>query len=134
MTKLCSAFFKYKNNLKICGENYCTVLKCTQMRARVEKVDVLGWNKSLVTAKQSNSGPSRTSFSSLGIEPSHQMPQPKTTSTQPRSSLLWTTRRMKLEGNPSLTSNLSWQQPAWSEQASTSSSACANMGARGLPL
>ena len=25
-----------------------TVLKCTQMRARVEKVDVLGWNKSCV--------------------------------------------------------------------------------------
>ena len=48
MTKLCSAFFKYKNNLKIGWEKYRTVLKCTQMRARVEKVDVLGWNKSYI--------------------------------------------------------------------------------------
>ena len=31
------------NKLK---KTQCTVLKCTQMRARVEKVDVLGWNKS----------------------------------------------------------------------------------------
>ena len=46
MTKLCSAFFKYENNLKIGWEKYRTVLKCTHMRARVEKVDVLGWNKS----------------------------------------------------------------------------------------
>ena len=37
MTKLCSAFFKYENNLKIGWEKYRTVLKCTQMRARVEK-------------------------------------------------------------------------------------------------
>ena len=49
MTKLCSAFFKYENNLKIGREKYRTVLKCTQMRARVEKVDVLGWNKSVDT-------------------------------------------------------------------------------------
>ena len=32
--------------MKISWEKYRTVLKCTQMRARVEIVDVLGWNKS----------------------------------------------------------------------------------------
>ena len=44
-------FFKYENNLKIGCEKYRTVLKCTQMRARVEKVDVLGWNKSYPNPK-----------------------------------------------------------------------------------
>ena len=48
MTKLCSAFFKYENNMKIGWEKYRTVLKCTEMRARVEIVDVLGWNKSVI--------------------------------------------------------------------------------------
>ena len=47
MTKLCGEFFKCANKLKISWENQYTVLKCTQMRARVEKVDVLGWNKSI---------------------------------------------------------------------------------------
>ena len=42
-------FFYMKKNLKIGWEKYRTVLKCTQMRARVEKVDVLGWNKSNCT-------------------------------------------------------------------------------------
>ena len=37
---------KNENKLKIYLEKYCTVLKCTQMRERVVKVDVLGWNKS----------------------------------------------------------------------------------------
>ena len=46
MTKLCSAVLKYENKLKIGWEKYRTVLKCTEMRARVEIVDVLGWNKS----------------------------------------------------------------------------------------
>ena len=46
MTKLCYAFLKYENNMKIGWEKYRTVLKCTQMRAREEIVDVLGWNKS----------------------------------------------------------------------------------------
>ena len=32
--------------MKIGWEKYRTVLKCTQMRACVEIVDVLGWNKS----------------------------------------------------------------------------------------
>ena len=35
--------------MKIGWEKYRTVLKCTEMRARVEIVDVLGWNKSLPT-------------------------------------------------------------------------------------
>ena len=35
------------------SENYCTVLLCTQISARVEKVDVLGWNK--LTTKQRKS-------------------------------------------------------------------------------
>ena len=48
MTKLCYAFLKYENNLKIGWEKDRTVLKCTQMRARVEKGDVLGWNKSIM--------------------------------------------------------------------------------------
>ena len=38
--------FKYENKLKIGWEMWCTVLKCTQMRARVEKRSVFGWNKS----------------------------------------------------------------------------------------
>ena len=46
ITTLCSAFLKYEIKLKIGWEKEFTVLKCTQMRARVEKVDVLGWNKS----------------------------------------------------------------------------------------
>ena len=46
MAKLCSAPFKYENRMKIGREILCTVLKCTQMRARVEKVDILGWTKS----------------------------------------------------------------------------------------
>ena len=46
MTKLCCTLFKCENKLKIGWENWCTVLKRTQMRSRVEKVDVLGWNKS----------------------------------------------------------------------------------------
>ena len=45
ITKLCSALFKCGNRLKLGWENECTVLKCTQMRARVEKVDVLGWTQ-----------------------------------------------------------------------------------------
>ena len=54
MTKLCYAFFKYENKLKIYWEKQRTVLKCTQMRARVEKVDVLGWNKSYVAYELNN--------------------------------------------------------------------------------
>ena len=46
MTKSCYSLFKYENKLKIGREKYCTVLKCTQMRARVEKGSVLVWNKS----------------------------------------------------------------------------------------
>ena len=38
--------FKYEKKLKIGREKECTVLKCTQMRERVEKRSVLGWNKS----------------------------------------------------------------------------------------
>ena len=38
MTKLCCARFKCENRLKISWENSCTVFKCTQMRARVEKL------------------------------------------------------------------------------------------------
>ena len=44
------------------------------------------------------------------------------------------TRRMKFEENLSCNSNLSRQQPAQSEQASTSSSAYTNMGAQEPPL
>ena len=51
MTKLCYAFLKYENKIEIGWEKECTVLKCTQMRARLEKVDVLGWNKSLSSVK-----------------------------------------------------------------------------------
>ena len=43
---MCSALFKCENILKIGWENQCIVLKCTQMRAHVENVDVLGWTKS----------------------------------------------------------------------------------------
>ena len=49
MTKFCSALFKCVNKLKVGRENQCTFLKCTQMRARVEKLDVLGLNKSCVS-------------------------------------------------------------------------------------
>ena len=42
MTKLCSTFLNMKIN---------RVLKYTQMRARVEKVDVLGWNKSFTNVR-----------------------------------------------------------------------------------
>ena len=45
MTKLYSAFLKCENKLEVDWENKCNVLKCTQMKARVEKVDILGWNK-----------------------------------------------------------------------------------------
>ena len=37
MTTLCYAFFKYEKNWKLVEKKKCTVLKCTQMRARVEK-------------------------------------------------------------------------------------------------
>ena len=37
LTKFCRALFKCENKLKIGRDNYCTVLKCTQLRARVEK-------------------------------------------------------------------------------------------------
>ena len=50
MTKLCTALYKCENKLKIDWKNQCTVLKCTQMRARVVKVDVLVWNKSITTS------------------------------------------------------------------------------------
>ena len=55
-TTLSSVLFKYEIKLKIGWENQCAVFKCTQMRAHVEKVDFLGWNKSsgvaLVIKKQ----------------------------------------------------------------------------------
>ena len=37
MTKMCYAFFKYENKQKIDWEKLRKVLKCTQMRACVEK-------------------------------------------------------------------------------------------------
>ena len=39
-------FLNMKINWKLVEKKKCTVLKCTKMRERVEKVDVLGWNKS----------------------------------------------------------------------------------------
>ena len=50
MTILCSAIFKCENKLKFGWENQCKVLKWTPMRERVEKVDVLGWNKFFIVS------------------------------------------------------------------------------------
>ena len=46
MNRLCCAFIKYEIKLKFGEEKSGEVLKYTLMRARVEKMDVLGWNKS----------------------------------------------------------------------------------------
>ena len=50
--ELCSALFfsKFFYSYILTSR---TVLKCTQMRARVEKVDVLGWNKSKLASAES---------------------------------------------------------------------------------
>ena len=45
-SKLCTRLFKFKNYSKIGWEICMTVLWCNQMRALVEKVDMLSWNKS----------------------------------------------------------------------------------------
>ena len=50
-------FFSNEKKLKISWKKYCTDLKCTQMRARVEKVDVLGWNKSVMNPVGTYFGP-----------------------------------------------------------------------------
>ena len=46
MTKLCCVIFKCGIELKTSWKHLCTTLKCTKMRARVEKLDVLCWTKS----------------------------------------------------------------------------------------
>ena len=47
MTKLCSALLKCEYKLKFVEKIKAKKIDCTLMRARVEKVDVLGWTKPL---------------------------------------------------------------------------------------
>ena len=51
MTKLRRALFKYKNKINFGWEKYCTTLKFTQIRSRVEKGGVLGWTPSYILRK-----------------------------------------------------------------------------------
>ena len=45
---MCHELFQCENWWKIGWYNWLTALGCTEMRARVEKVDILGWNKSKI--------------------------------------------------------------------------------------
>ena len=96
--------------------------------------DCVNTPSSPATAEQSNSASSWIYSSSWVTDSSQLTPQLSTSSMPPRFSLTWTTKIIQPKENQSHTSDLSWQQPARFERASTSFSACTNMDALEPPL